>query len=353
MMQWIPYGQTLDEFKDHVRTYATVFPHVIIVFGPGGNGLFMLGSSDPISFDPAAIQAVLSKPGVVQDLSSAADSPVRDQAGWAAEIQSLIWIQGDQVAEVRRVGAARHRRPPAARVLPAPPPVRAAVARDDRAPPPVADPRAMTTKFGSLTIVLPAYNEAGTPGLGPRRAVRLPPPARRAGARGVDRGRRPAAPRSRSSSSTTAAPTARLPSSGPGPSSRHPGTACSWTCSRSPTAARAPRSGPGCSPPRPTSSSSPTRTWPRRPTSCRSWSPASRTTTWSWAAGSSPTAATCAARSRAIAGSLGKVFHAGRLDLGRRDRSRTPSAASRASPGPLPRTCSRASGSPASSSTSS
>ena len=99
MMQWIPYGQTLDEFKDHVRTYATVFPHVIIVFGPGGNGLFMLGSSDPISFDPASIQAVLSKPGVVQDLSSAADSPVRDQAGWAAEIQSLIWIQGDQVTK--------------------------------------------------------------------------------------------------------------------------------------------------------------------------------------------------------------------------------------------------------------
>ena len=99
MMQWIPYGQTLDEFKDHVRTYASVFPHVIIVFGPGGNGLFMLGSSDPISFDPAAIQAVLGKPGVVQDLSSAADSPVHDLTGWAAEIQSLVWIQGDQVAK--------------------------------------------------------------------------------------------------------------------------------------------------------------------------------------------------------------------------------------------------------------
>jgi len=89
MMQWIPYGQTLDEFKDHVRTYASVFPHVIIAFGPGGNGLYMLGSNDPISFDQAAIQAVLSKPGVVEDLSSAADSPVHDLAGWAAEIPAL------------------------------------------------------------------------------------------------------------------------------------------------------------------------------------------------------------------------------------------------------------------------
>ena len=72
---------------------------MIILFGPGGNGLYMLGSNDPISFDPAAIQAVLDKPGVVEDLSSAADSPVHDLAGWAAEIPGLVWIQGDQVTK--------------------------------------------------------------------------------------------------------------------------------------------------------------------------------------------------------------------------------------------------------------
>ncbi len=97
MMQWIPYGQTLDEFKAHVRTYSSVFPHVIILFGPGNNGLFMLGSDQPISFDPAAIQEVLSRPGIVTDLSSAADSPDHDLAGWIAEIPTLIWIQGKQV----------------------------------------------------------------------------------------------------------------------------------------------------------------------------------------------------------------------------------------------------------------
>ena len=96
-MQWIPYGQTIDEFKAHVRTYASVFAHVIIVFGPGGNGLYMLGSNDPVSFDPATIQSVLSRPGIIQDLSSARDSPAHDLAGWAAEIPKLIWIQGDQV----------------------------------------------------------------------------------------------------------------------------------------------------------------------------------------------------------------------------------------------------------------
>ncbi len=99
MMQWIPFGQTLDEFKAHVRTFRSAFPNVIIMFGPGNNGLYMLGSEQPISFDPAAIQAVLARTGIVQDLSSAADSPSHDLAGWVAEIPTLVWLRGDQVAK--------------------------------------------------------------------------------------------------------------------------------------------------------------------------------------------------------------------------------------------------------------
>ena len=56
MMQWVPWGQTLDAFKAHVRTFRDVFPHVLIAFGPGGYGLFMLGSEEPIALDPANIR---------------------------------------------------------------------------------------------------------------------------------------------------------------------------------------------------------------------------------------------------------------------------------------------------------
>jgi spermidine synthase len=104
MMQWIPYGQTVDEFKAHVRTYRNVFPHVIIAFGPGSNGLFMLGSDQPITFDPAAIRQVLSRPRIVQDISSAIDSPEHDVSGWASLIPRLVWIQGDQVAAFAGAG---------------------------------------------------------------------------------------------------------------------------------------------------------------------------------------------------------------------------------------------------------
>jgi hypothetical protein len=98
MMQWVPYGQTLDEFKAHVRTFHDVFPQVIIAQGPGGYGFYMLGSDERLAFDDAAVRSVLARPGVLDDLSSAFDSPQDGVDGWAARIPSLVRLSGDQVA---------------------------------------------------------------------------------------------------------------------------------------------------------------------------------------------------------------------------------------------------------------
>jgi spermidine synthase len=100
MMQWVPLaGPSLNDLKAHLRTFHRVFPYMMVVFGPGGNGLYMLGSARPIAFDPANIREVLSRPNVVQDISSAYDSPRHDLVGWAAFIPTLVWIQGDQIAK--------------------------------------------------------------------------------------------------------------------------------------------------------------------------------------------------------------------------------------------------------------
>ncbi|HEX8036411.1 MAG TPA: fused MFS/spermidine synthase [Ktedonobacterales bacterium] len=104
MMQWVPYGSTLDELKAHLRTYRDVFPHVIIAFGPGGSGIYMLGSEQPIAFDQTAIHQALSRSHVVDDISSAFDSPRHDLEGWATAIPTLVWIQGDQVARFAGTG---------------------------------------------------------------------------------------------------------------------------------------------------------------------------------------------------------------------------------------------------------
>ncbi len=101
MMQWVPWSsQRLDEFLAQIRTFRAVFPNVLVAFGPGGYGLYMLGSDAPLELDPANVAAILARPGVTEDLSSAYDSPEHDAAGWASRIASLVWISGDQVARV-------------------------------------------------------------------------------------------------------------------------------------------------------------------------------------------------------------------------------------------------------------
>ncbi len=99
MMQWTPYGSTVDEFRAHVRTFSSVYPHVLIAIGPGGYGFFMLGSDQPMQFDDATIRAVLARPGILDEISSAYDSPVKTVDGWAAKIPSLVWIADDEVSK--------------------------------------------------------------------------------------------------------------------------------------------------------------------------------------------------------------------------------------------------------------
>ncbi len=97
MMQWTPFGATVDELRAHLRTFRAVFPHVTIVFGPGRYGIYMLGSDAPMVFSGEAIRVVLAHPGVLKEISSAYDSPQRTVDGWAALIPSLVWIADDQV----------------------------------------------------------------------------------------------------------------------------------------------------------------------------------------------------------------------------------------------------------------
>ena len=49
MVQWVPYGQTLDEFLAHVRSYLAVFPNVQVIAGAGGYGFYLIGSDGSVS----------------------------------------------------------------------------------------------------------------------------------------------------------------------------------------------------------------------------------------------------------------------------------------------------------------
>lgn len=98
MMQWTPYGSNIDEFRAHIRTFRAVFAHVLIAFGPGGYGFFMLGSDEPMAFSDAAMRDVLGRPGILAEISSAYDSPESTADGWLTRIKSLVWIADDEVS---------------------------------------------------------------------------------------------------------------------------------------------------------------------------------------------------------------------------------------------------------------
>jgi spermidine synthase len=98
MMEWMPYGQSVDEFRSHVRTFADVFPHVLVAFGPTQRGVYMLGSEEPLAIDPENVRSVLARPGVLADLVDTPDAPVTTAEEWQAIIEDLGWIEGVQVA---------------------------------------------------------------------------------------------------------------------------------------------------------------------------------------------------------------------------------------------------------------
>jgi len=97
MMQWVPYGAPLAEFQEHIRTFASVFPNVAVIKGAGGYGAYMLGSSDPMSFEPDAIRSILARPGVLEDISSAYDSPASTVDEWISVIDQQQWLAGASV----------------------------------------------------------------------------------------------------------------------------------------------------------------------------------------------------------------------------------------------------------------
>ena len=68
---------------------------------PAATGMYMLGSSAPISFDEANIRAVLARPGVLEDISSAYDSPAKTVDDWVEVIARQTWMTGRRASRTR------------------------------------------------------------------------------------------------------------------------------------------------------------------------------------------------------------------------------------------------------------
>jgi spermidine synthase len=96
-MLWMPYALPLDDFKDHVRTFAGVFGHVSLVLSPGRHGVFMFGSDAPLEFTEQNIRQVLGAPDAIGDLNDVPDHRRTDPDGWVEIIQQAQWLSDDRL----------------------------------------------------------------------------------------------------------------------------------------------------------------------------------------------------------------------------------------------------------------
>jgi spermidine synthase len=96
-MLWIPYALPLDDFKEHVRTFAGVFGHVRLVLSPGRHGVFMFGSDAPLEFTDANIRRVLGTPDAIADLNDVPDHPPTDASGWVDVVRRAQWLADDRL----------------------------------------------------------------------------------------------------------------------------------------------------------------------------------------------------------------------------------------------------------------
>ena len=100
MVEWVPYNQTLDEFLAQVRTFARVFPHMRVNIGLGGWGFYMIGSDQPVEFDPATMAEILNRPSIVADVAGSPDLGGRDTARIIEQLQYFTWLKEDQIGRV-------------------------------------------------------------------------------------------------------------------------------------------------------------------------------------------------------------------------------------------------------------
>ncbi|MFN2583011.1 MAG: fused MFS/spermidine synthase, partial [Candidatus Dormibacteria bacterium] len=97
MFQWLYFGIDLDQFREHLRTFRSVFPHVMLMTSPRHGGVYMLGSDDPITLDRSNISRFLDTPQAVSDISGAPDATYLQPGSWTQLVSNMVWLQDDQV----------------------------------------------------------------------------------------------------------------------------------------------------------------------------------------------------------------------------------------------------------------
>ena len=97
MLQWLYFGVDLEQLREHLRTFRSQFPHVLILISPRHGGVYMLGSDAPITWDAATAARVLGSPQAAADIGIAPDYRYLPKKSWPAILDGMYWMQDGEV----------------------------------------------------------------------------------------------------------------------------------------------------------------------------------------------------------------------------------------------------------------
>lgn len=97
MLQWLYLGVNMNELKQHLHTFRSVFPHVQVLISPMQGGIYLLGSDRPISWDGDTVARVFGSPAASRDIEDAPDYWRVAGRSWPSVLNGMRWLDGEAV----------------------------------------------------------------------------------------------------------------------------------------------------------------------------------------------------------------------------------------------------------------
>lgn len=97
MLQWLYFGVDLEQLREHLATFRSAFPHMLVLLSPRHGGMYMLGSDSPLTWNDSQAAALFESPSAMRDISDAPDYQYLPNQPWPVLMDEARWLSDDQV----------------------------------------------------------------------------------------------------------------------------------------------------------------------------------------------------------------------------------------------------------------
>ena len=97
MLQWLYFGINTDQLREHIRTFRSQFPHVLILIHLDDAAIYMFGSDAPIGWDDATVNRIMESPQAKADIGATSDADSLPDQPWTQTLAGMRWLQDGEV----------------------------------------------------------------------------------------------------------------------------------------------------------------------------------------------------------------------------------------------------------------